>query len=96
MNARVRNRVRRVVAWISSRRPPEQHVAADGAMSHSDFDCPCLPIDDTLRPLGVKVRRANVLTAIAKLQPVGPSVVGELLRIENSTLSRNLVAAGAL
>ncbi len=46
--------------------------------------------DDALRPLGVKVSQANVLTAIAKLQPVSPRVIGELLRIEKSTLSRNL------
>ena len=46
--------------------------------------------DDALRPLGVKVSQTNVLTAIAKLQPVGPGVIGELLHIEKSTLSRNL------
>ncbi len=46
--------------------------------------------DDALRPLGVKVSQANVLTAIAKLEPVSPRVIGELLRIEKSTMSRNL------
>ncbi len=46
--------------------------------------------DDALRPLGVKVSQANVLTAIAKLEPVSPRVIGKLLRIEKSTLSRNL------
>ena len=46
--------------------------------------------DDALRPLGVKVSQTNVLTAIAKLEPVAPRVIGELLRIEKSTLSRNL------
>ncbi len=46
--------------------------------------------DDALRPLGVKVSQTNVLTAIAKLEPVSPHVVGKLLRIEKSTLSRNL------
>ncbi len=46
--------------------------------------------DDALRPLGVKVSQTNVLTAIAKLEPVFPRVIGELLRIEQSTLSRNV------
>ncbi len=46
--------------------------------------------DDALRPLGVKVSQANVLTAIAKLEPVSPSVIGEVLRIEKSTVSRNV------
>ena len=46
--------------------------------------------DDALRPLGVKVSQTNVLTAIAKLEPVSPRVIGEVLRIEKSTLSRNL------
>ena len=46
--------------------------------------------DDALRPLGVKVSQTNVLTAIAKLQPVSPGMIGKLLRIEKSTLSRNL------
>jgi DNA-binding MarR family transcriptional regulator len=46
--------------------------------------------DEALRPLGVKVSQTNVLTAIAKLQPVGPGKIGQLLHIEKSTLSRNL------
>ncbi len=46
--------------------------------------------DDALRPLGVKVSQTNVLTAVAKLQPVSPGMIGKLLRIEKSTLSRNL------
>ena len=46
--------------------------------------------DNALRPLGVKVSQTNVLTVIAKLGPVSPGVVGEVLRIEKSTLSRNL------
>ena len=46
--------------------------------------------DDALRPLDVKVSQTNVLTAIAKLEPVSPRVIGKLLRIEQSTLSRNL------
>jgi DNA-binding MarR family transcriptional regulator len=46
--------------------------------------------DDALRPLEVKVSQTNVLTAIAKLQPVSPGVIAEVLRIEKSTLSRNL------
>ncbi len=46
--------------------------------------------DDALRPLGVKVSQTNVLTAIAKLGPVSPRVIGEVLRIEKSTLSRNV------
>ena len=43
-----------------------------------------------MRPLGVKVSQTNVLTAIAKLEPVSPREIGELLHIEKSTLSRNL------
>ena len=46
--------------------------------------------DDALRPLGVKVSQTNVLTAIAKVQPVSPSALAEMLQIEKSTLSRNL------
>ncbi len=46
--------------------------------------------DAALRPLGVKVSQANVLTAIAKLEPVSPRVIGELLKLEKSTLSRNV------
>lgn len=46
--------------------------------------------DDALRPLGVKVSQINVLIAVAKFGPVAPGVVGELLRIEKSTLSRSV------
>ena len=46
--------------------------------------------DEALRPLGVKVSQINVLIAVAKFGPVAPGVVGELLRIEKSTLSRSV------
>lgn len=46
--------------------------------------------DEALRPLGVKVSQTNVLTAVAKNQPVSPGVLSEILQIEKSTLSRNV------
>lgn len=46
--------------------------------------------DEALRPLGVKVSQINVLISVAKFGPVAPGVVGEVLRLEKSTLSRSI------
>jgi len=46
--------------------------------------------DKALRPLGIKISQANLLTAVAKLGPVSPTRIGKLLHIEKSTMSRNI------
>jgi DNA-binding MarR family transcriptional regulator len=46
--------------------------------------------DDALRPFGVTVSQANMLTAIHELGPVKQADLSAYLHIEKSTLSRNL------
>jgi DNA-binding MarR family transcriptional regulator len=46
--------------------------------------------DDALRPLGLKVSQLNILIATAKLGLARPAQVCEILRLDASTLSRNL------
>jgi DNA-binding MarR family transcriptional regulator len=46
--------------------------------------------DDALRPFGVTVSQANMLTAIHELGPVKQADLSVYLHIEKSTLSRNL------
>ena len=46
--------------------------------------------DDALRPLDLRVSQLNVLVAVANRQPVSAGEIGDLLRLEKSTLSRNL------
>jgi len=46
--------------------------------------------DQALRPLGVKVSQFNILIATAKMGVARPRDLGTHLRLEASTLSRNL------
>ena len=46
--------------------------------------------DDALRPLGLKVSQLNVLVVTAKLGLAQPAKVCDLLRLDTSTLSRNV------
>src|SRR5436190_23537990 len=47
--------------------------------------------DDALRPFNVRISQMNVLVAIAVMGPVRAADVGRQLRLEKSTLSRDLV-----
>ena len=46
--------------------------------------------DEALRPFGLKVSQMNVLVAVAVLGPTPQAAVAKELRLEKSTLSRNL------
>ena len=46
--------------------------------------------DEALRPLGLKVTQANILTAAAKLRVAKPAQVCRILHMDESTLSRNV------
>jgi DNA-binding MarR family transcriptional regulator len=46
--------------------------------------------DDALRPLGLKVSQLNILVVTAKLGLAQPARVCDLLRLDASTLSRNV------
>src|SRR6202023_3543978 len=47
--------------------------------------------DDALRPLGLKVSQLNILIVTAKLGVARPAQVCELLDLDASTLSRNVM-----
>jgi DNA-binding MarR family transcriptional regulator len=47
--------------------------------------------DDALRPFNVRISQMNILVAIAVMGPVRATDVGRRLRLEKSTLSRDLV-----
>jgi len=46
--------------------------------------------DEALRPYGLRISQANILAAIAKMGEVRPAEVSRILRIEKSTLSRDV------
>ena len=46
--------------------------------------------DDALRPHGLRISQANVLAAVAVMKEARPNEVSRTLRIEKSTLSRDL------
>jgi DNA-binding MarR family transcriptional regulator len=46
--------------------------------------------DEALRPFGLRISQANILTVIAKLGAARAADVSRILRIEKSTLSRDL------
>jgi DNA-binding MarR family transcriptional regulator len=46
--------------------------------------------DDALRPVGLKVSQLNLLVATAKLGLARPATVCNILRLDASTLSRNV------
>lgn len=46
--------------------------------------------DEALRPLGIRVSQANILVTVARLREARPAEVCRLLRIEKSTLSRDV------
>jgi len=46
--------------------------------------------DETLRPYGLRTSQANILAAVARLAEARPAEVSRFLRIEKSTLSRDV------
>ncbi len=46
--------------------------------------------DDALRPLGITIGQLNILVVIAKKETARPAEVSSALKIEVSTLSRNI------
>jgi DNA-binding MarR family transcriptional regulator len=46
--------------------------------------------DEALRPFALRISQANILTALAYLGATRPAVISRVLRIEKSTLSRDL------
>jgi DNA-binding MarR family transcriptional regulator len=46
--------------------------------------------DEALRPFGLRISQANILAAVAKMGESRPSEVSRVLRIEKSTLSRDV------
>lgn len=46
--------------------------------------------DEALRPFALRISQANILTAIAYLGATRPAMISRVLRIEKSTLSRDL------
>lgn len=46
--------------------------------------------DDALRPLGLKVSQLNILIVTARLRLARPAEVCDILRLDTSTLSRNV------
>lgn len=46
--------------------------------------------DDALRPLGLKVSQLNILVATARMGVARPAIVCDVLKLDTSTLSRNV------
>jgi DNA-binding MarR family transcriptional regulator len=46
--------------------------------------------DEALRPFGLKISQANILVAVANVAEARPAQVSRILRIEKSTLSRDM------
>ena len=46
--------------------------------------------DDALRPLGLKLSQLNILVATAKLGLAQPAKICDILKLDTSTLSRNV------
>ncbi len=46
--------------------------------------------DESIRSHGIKFSQMNILTVVALRGPIQPTVVGRILSIEKSTLSRNV------
>jgi DNA-binding MarR family transcriptional regulator len=46
--------------------------------------------DDALRPFALRISQANILSALAYLGATRPAMISRVLRIEKSTLSRDL------
>ena len=46
--------------------------------------------DEALRPFGLRISQANILTAVAHMGEARPAEVSRILRIEKSTLSRDV------
>jgi DNA-binding MarR family transcriptional regulator len=46
--------------------------------------------DEALRPFGMRTSQANILGAVARMGDARPAVLSRILRIEKSTLSRDV------
>lgn len=46
--------------------------------------------DDALRPFGMKISQVNILVVASKLEMAAPSKIGAILKMDRSTISRNV------
>jgi DNA-binding MarR family transcriptional regulator len=46
--------------------------------------------DDALRPFGMKISQVNILVVASKLEMAAPSQIGAILKMDRSTISRNV------
>jgi DNA-binding MarR family transcriptional regulator len=46
--------------------------------------------DEALRPFSVRITQVNILSAVSLLEDARPAVIARILRIEKSTLSRDV------
>lgn len=46
--------------------------------------------DDALKPFGIKISQVNILVVASQLEAATPSKVGSILKMDRSTISRNV------
>jgi len=46
--------------------------------------------DDAIRPFGMKISQVNILVVASQLEVATPSKIGSILRMDRSTISRNV------
>lgn len=46
--------------------------------------------DDAIRPFGMKISQVNILVVASKLKTATPSTIGAILKMDRSTVSRNV------
>ncbi len=46
--------------------------------------------DDAIRPFGMKISQVNILVVASKLETATPSQIGAILKMDRSTISRNV------
>jgi len=46
--------------------------------------------DDALKPFGIKISQVNILVVASKLEMATPSKIGAILKMDRSTISRNV------
>ena len=78
-----------------------ENPAADAAVELIQTECLAVRLrmlnrvinaiyDEGLRPLDVKVGQVNMLVVVSSRGPLGPQGIGRILRMEKSTVSRNI------
>jgi len=79
----------------------EKNAAIPGVVDQMVSDCIAVRVrlinrvvtglyDEALRPHGLKVSQANVLVAVARMREARPTEVCRLLKLDKSTLSRDV------